>query len=178
MSLKSVVIQQVIEDLVNTACIALPGAFVEVGVYKGGTAWHLTKVAEKQERNIYLFDTFEGMPYSDEDKGDFHIARDFEDTSYEEVKETLSYAQVVKGIFPGSAVPMENIAFAHIDCDQYQSITESVNYLLPLMVDGGIIWFDDAPDLKGALNAVNDLFGEGNYSFSKTNKIYKVVDKK
>lgn len=178
MSLKSVVIQEVIEDLVDTASKSPPGAIIEVGVYKGGTAWHLSKVAQEQNRKIYLYDTFEGIPFSDEDKGDFHEVEDFKDTSFEDVKSAIPYAEVVKGIFPDSAVTMEPVAFAHIDCDQYRSITESVNYLLPLMVNGGILWFDDAPDLKGALNAVNDLFGEGNYNYSNKNKIYKVIDKK
>lgn len=177
MSLPTVVSEHVLEYLTNAANNAPKGAFVEVGVYKGGTASHLTAIAEEQGRKIYLYDTFEGIPYKDEDKGDYHDIADFSDVSLDVIREALPYATIVKGIFPGSAVPMEPIAFAHIDCDQYRSITESVRYLLPLMVDGGILWFDDAPDLLGALNAVNDLFGEGNYTRCVSGKIYKVVGK-
>lgn len=176
MSLPSVVSKIVIEDLLNTAQTAPVGAFVEIGVYKGGTANLLSSIAEEQNREIFLYDTFEGIPFQNEEKGDFHVVGDFSDTSYEYVRDSIPYATVVKGIFPCSAVPMSNIAFVNVDCDQYQSITETVRYLTPLMVKGGIFWFDDAPDLEGALNAVNELFGEGNYQFSSTGKIYKVVD--
>ena len=30
-----------------------PGCFIEVGVYKGGSAWHLTKLAKVQERDVF-----------------------------------------------------------------------------------------------------------------------------
>lgn len=175
MSLPSVVISSVINDMVECASNTPAGAFVEVGVFQGGTAFHLTKLATQQNRKIYLYDTFEGIPFKNEEKGDFHNIGDFNETSYETVKKALPTATVVKGIFPSSAVSMVPISFAHIDCDQYQSIVDSVNYLMPFMVKGGIFWFDDAPDLTGALNAVNDLFGIGNYAKSKTGKIIKVV---
>lgn len=176
MSLPSVVIREVIEELEHTAKNSPPGNFIEVGVYKGGTASYLTRIAKEQNRKVFLYDTFEGIPFTSEDKKDFHKVGDFSDTDYETVKNSLPYATVVKGIFPSSAVSMSDIAFAHIDCDQYQSVFESVKYILPLMVKGGIIWFDDAPDLEGALLAVEDLFGKDNYEISKTGKIYKIVD--
>lgn len=136
------------------------GNFVEVGVYKGGSAWHLTKLAQKQSRQIYLYDTFDGIPY----KNDIDLIKigTFKDTSYEVIRDGLPYANVVKGVFPESAVEMNNIAFVHLDCDQYKAIIDSVNYLVPLMVNGGIILFDDYNWLDGATLAVNELFGKDN----------------
>jgi O-methyltransferase len=171
----SVIIDEVLNDMIGMASTAPPGSFVEVGVYKGGSAVRLANVAEVQGRAIFLYDTFEGIPYTDEEKGDKHAVGDFNDTSFEEVKSNIPYATVVKGIFPDSAVPMKDIAFVHVDCDQYKSIIDTVNYLTPLMVKGGIFWFDDAPDILGARNAVTDLYDD-NFSISSTGKIYKVVD--
>lgn len=176
MSLKSVVSPQFIEEMISVAKKSVEGNFVEVGVYKGGTAFHLTNIAKEQNRKIYLYDTFSGMPFSSKEHNDFHEIGDFDDTDYDDVKNALPYAEVIKGIFPSSAIPMGKIAFAHIDCDQYQSVLESTKYILPLMNKGGVIWFDDAPDLEGALLAVEELFGKDNYEYSELGKIYKVVD--
>lgn len=134
-----------------------PGAYVEVGVYKGGTAWWLARLAEDQRRYLYLYDTFEGQPHAVEGL-DKHPVGDFGDTDYDAVRNAIPYADVVKGVFPGSAVEMGKIAFVHLDCDQYQSVKEAVLYLWPRMVAGGVIWFDDSPDLAGAKQAVEELF--------------------
>lgn len=145
-----------IELLCKTASRAPDGAIVEVGVYKGGSAWYLTQLAESQNRSIYLYDTFTGIPYQGPD--DRHKVGDFSDTKFETIRDMLPYAHVIQGIFPESAVEMDPVAFVHLDCDQYQSIIDSCTYLLPRMVPGGIIWFDDAPNLAGAERAVQQLF--------------------
>ena len=155
----SLVGAHVIECLIDTASKTSPGCFVEVGVYKGGTAWHLAKLAEQQGREIFLFDTFTGIPY----KGEFDpvTVGTFNETSFEEVKNAIPYAKVVQGIFPQSAKDMQlpKVAFAHLDCDQYQSIKEAVQFLKPLMVPGGVMWFDDYEcGLEGANKAVNESF--------------------
>ena len=46
----SVVGEDVIADMLDLAASTPPGAFVEVGVYRGGTAWHLAQLAEQQKR--------------------------------------------------------------------------------------------------------------------------------
>ena len=51
--LPSVVAKEVISALIRRAKVSPQGNFVEVGVYKGGTAWHLSKLAEEQNRKIY-----------------------------------------------------------------------------------------------------------------------------
>ena len=161
---------KVIQELREIAGSTPPGAFMEVGVYQGGTAWHLCQVAKKQNREVFLYDTFEGIPF--QDAIDHHKVGDFSDTDYETVKAVLPYATVIKGIFPESAVPMANIAFAHIDCDQYRAIKESVAHVLPLMVPGGIIWFDDVVDwIPGTMIAIKEMFGD-DYIVSRTKKVY------
>lgn len=132
------------------------GCFVEVGVFRGGTAQFIEMRAIETGRQFFAYDTFTGIPYSDEI--DKHVPGDFEETDYEMVQAALAHTTVVKGVFPGSAVPMPPIAFAHIDCDQYRSIKESVEYLRDKMVPGGIMLFDDFSSLEGAKKAVLELF--------------------
>ena len=151
----SAVSQFIIDSLVNKLKDSPKGCFVEVGVYKGGTASRMTEIAEDQNRKIFLYDTFEGIPFKDEI--DSHPVGDFGDADYETVKNLLPYAKVVKGIFPESAVKMPKIAFAHIDVDQYKSYADCIDYLSPLMVKGGIMWFDDY-HLEGARTAILERF--------------------
>jgi len=135
------------------------GCFVEVGVYKGGTAVLLHDLAQRQQRDLFLYDTFTGIPYKA--VVDEHEIGDFADTSVDEVRQCCPCAIIVPGIFPQSAVYMGPVAFAHIDCDQYQAHCESIEFLLPKMVRGGVIWFDDSTALYGARLAVmsSDLGG-------------------
>lgn len=146
--------------LEGMAAKAPAGCFVEVGVYKGGTAWHLAKVARAQGRPLFLYDTFCGMPFSDE--GDSHKVGDFGATSLEMVQKAIPDAICVPGVFPASLVDMPPVAFAHIDCDQFRSITDCVRELFfKRMVPGGIMVFDDYPFLPAAVRAVEGIFGPG-----------------
>lgn len=147
-----------LNELLTRAEATPPGCFVEVGVYKGGSAYRLQEIARRQGRALFLYDTFEGIPHKS--SIDSHSVGDFADTDYDQVVSTFPYARVVKGIFPASAVGMPGIAFAHLDCDQYQSVLESALYLQPRMVSDGIIWFDDSPGLAGARQAVLELYSD------------------
>lgn len=145
-------------EMLTRAEATPPGCFVEVGVYKGGSAWRLQELAQRQCRALFLYDTFTGIPH--QAFCDSHHIGDFADADYDQVVSTFPYARVVKGIFPGSAVGMPGIAFAHIDCDQYQSVLESALYLQPRMVADGVMWFDDSPCLAGARLAVHELYAD------------------
>lgn len=135
-----------------------PGCFVEVGVYRGGSAWRLLQLAKRQNRELYLYDTFQGIPC--QGPLDRHSMGDFADVDVTEVTLKLAGAHVVQGIFPFSAIPMPPIALAHLDCDQELSVFESASYLAPHIVPGGVIWFDDSPCLPGARAAACKLFGD------------------
>ena len=149
-----------------------PGAFVEVGVYHGGTAWHLARVAEPQGRPLYLYDTFSGIPYRNE--GVAHAVGDFRDTTAADVHRDIPYATIVEGIFPDSAIEMGPIAFVHLDCDQYRSYQEALDYFGPRMVSGGVIWCDDVPCLEGAARAVNEFVARGGCRPVLAEKLYLV----
>ena len=147
----------IIDSLVRKIRETPDGCFVEVGVYKGGTASRMTEIAQEQGREIFLYDTFEGIPFKYEI--DSHPVGDFGDADYETVKSILPYANVIKGIFPDSVVEMPSISFAHIDVDQYKSYIDCIDYLSPLMVKGGIMWFDDY-HLEGARKAILEKFSK------------------
>jgi O-methyltransferase len=141
------------------------GIIVEVGVYRGGSAIELMKVAESKNQELWLFDTFEGMPESTEGI-DYHKVGDFSDCSVEAVSALVPNAKIFKGFFPETwnklVISRPGISFAHIDCDQYESISECIKIFKPLMLTGGIMWFDDYGHswLKGAQMAVDELLPE------------------
>lgn len=158
------------DDVIDEMALVLAatpkdGCIVEVGVYQGGTLWNLAR--NSGGRPVYGYDTFTGIPY--QGPHDQHNVGDFADTSWLEVKMAVPTAWVVKGVFPGSAIHMPPVAFAHLDCDQYQSIKDSVAYLLPRMMPGGVMWFDDYC-LPSGQRAVDEIF-EGRIIKTRTNKV-------
>jgi hypothetical protein len=150
----SLVGPETLAELVEKARSTPPGCIVEVGVYQGGSARELATLG----RRLYLYDTFTGIPCRDDH--DSHQIGDFSDTSFERVQALIPSATLVPGIFPDVAVTMPPVSFAHLDCDQYRSVLESAKFLIPLMVKGGVMWFDDSPCLAGAHRAARELFGD------------------
>jgi O-methyltransferase len=162
MTPKSVIGTAALHELVQTARAAPSGDFVEVGVYKGGSAAHLAGVAKDKARRLFLFDTFTGIPFADPDL-DHHKVGDFNDVSLEEVRAALPEATIAAGVFPNTlkyCPDLGPIALAHIDCDQYKSVRESAIALVPLMAPGGVMVFDDYNVLNGARKAVDEQFGK------------------
>jgi O-methyltransferase len=143
-----------LEVLCGIAAACPPGAFVEFGVYKGGAAEKLADIARAQGRLLYLYDTFEGIPF----KGphDSHNVGDFCDTSVDEVRALIPDAVIVPGVFPESLIAMEPIAFVHVDADQYESVAAAIRVFPPLMVRRGVMVFDDYKCLDGATRAIEE----------------------
>ena len=130
----------------------------EVGVLGGGSASVLYSVANQQGRKIYLYDTFSGIPYKD--AIDSHQVGDFKFEDVEGLSAKLPKAFITQGVFPASAVKMPPVAFVHLDVDQYRSYKEAVEYLEPLMVSGGVMWFDDYGCTPGATAYLDEKFGK------------------
>ncbi len=147
-----------IESLVRKA--PKGGIFAEIGVYKGGS---LKVIAETVPDELVVgFDTFEGLPESLWSEGEIHKPKDFSDTSFEEVQKFLSKnsnTSLVKGIFPDSAGVFEHsqFSFVHIDTDFYLAVKNSLEWVWPRLLVGGIVVFDDyewgnCPGVKKALD--------------------------
>jgi len=143
----------------------LEGDFAEVGVYKGGSA-EIIAIKKNENKNLYLFDTFEGMPEVNTNVDNFHKKNDFSDTSYSNICLGLkNYKNVFiyKGIFPdehSDKIKDKKFSLVHIDVDIYKSYIDCLNFFYPKMIDGGIIILDDysAATCKGAKIAVDEFF--------------------
>jgi O-methyltransferase len=146
----------------------LPGVFLECGVFRGGTALLAAETMRAcgDARPLHLFDSFEGMPATTPgidrfEKGDFHA------TSADQVKLLLKpypFAQVHVGFIPDTfaGLPIDRVAWAHVDVDIYRSVHDSIDYVYPRLVPGGFLIFDDYgfPSCSGARRAVDEAFAD------------------
>ncbi len=155
----------VIWTFASQAAMRHPGADLwECGVWKGQSAKFLAEIALRARSHLHLFDTFEGMPQTDPQK-DFHRKGNFSDTSLEGVKNFLSEyrdtAVFHPGFIPDTFSGLENsqIAFVNIDVDIYKSVKDSLEFVYPRMLPGGIILFDDYGwhSCPGARQAVDEF---------------------
>jgi O-methyltransferase len=139
---ESLINDQQLEAMAEMAAGCPRGCFVEVGVYKGGSAWFLAEVARRQGRELHLFDTFLGIPVRD--AGDEHQIGDFGDASLDAVRRAIPDAFFHVGMFPDTIPPdLGEIALVHCDCDQQRSVTAVLEHLWPRLVPGGVMVFDD-----------------------------------
>ena len=143
----------------------IPGAFAELGVYRGETARiiHLMDPG----RTLHLFDTFEGFPETDlvgetgEAAG--YSAERFSDTGIKKVTKRIGDTGNVifhPGYFPDTAKELEEETFAlvSIDADLYKPISEGLNYFYPRLSPGGVIVVHDYNHKwEGAMRAVDEF---------------------
>ncbi|WOD43984.1 TylF/MycF/NovP-related O-methyltransferase [Hwangdonia lutea] len=160
------------------------GAIVECGVWKGGSIMAVLHTMNnlKNIRDIYLYDTFEGMTEpKDIDlsvKGDSakEIYQDSNGnwcfSSLEEVKKnvfSINYPieklHFIKGkveeTIPDSNTP-DKIAVLRLDTDWYESTKHEMIHLFPNIVKGGIIIIDDYGHWSGCKKAVDEYLKENN----------------
>ena len=152
-----------------TTCTA-PGVFMECGVARGGTALLLGLIAAKRQRDLWLFDTFEGLPPPTENDPDYDRAVLDTGTCRGELSEVQALlteygvwdrTRAVKGLFqntlPETSIP--SIAFLHLDGDWYDSTMTCLTHLWPHVSSGGIVQFDDYGAWQGCRKAVDEFFG-------------------
>jgi O-methyltransferase len=139
------------------------GAFAELGVYQGDSAFLLHKM--DPGRRFHLFDTFEGFDPKDlkmeEGKAATYTSAHFADTSLEKVKKKLNHPNFIfhKGYFPETAkgVRDEKFALVNMDADLYLPTKTGLEFFYPRLSRGGVIIIHDyTPDWPGILKAVND----------------------
>ncbi|HEU5053371.1 MAG TPA: TylF/MycF/NovP-related O-methyltransferase [Hanamia sp.] len=141
-------------------------SFIEIGVWRGGTAAIIGKKLSLLNSNVpfYIADTFSGVvKVSTKDatyKGGEHA-----DTSPEIVKMLLknkySNYKILAGIFPDETSKLidtnKSFGFCHIDVDVYDSAKDIVEWIWNKLIVGGIIVFDDYgyPTCTGITRYVN-----------------------
>ena len=145
-----------IPALVQLATEAPYGPIVEVGVYKGGSAWHLATVARAKGVALHLFDTFTGIPHAE--AFDTNHVGEFGDTSAEAVQAAIPDARLHIGLFPDTLPDdLTGLGFIHSDCDQYVSVRAVIETLYSRLVPGGVLAFDDM-DTAGGARAIREFF--------------------
>jgi O-methyltransferase len=123
----------------------VPGAFAEVGVYRGETSRFLRGCAP--ERRLYLFDTFEGFPLADRERENAADSR-FQDTSEEVVRRAVGDGPNVvirKGRFPGTAAGLEGESFAFVllDLDVFAPTLAGLEFFYPRLSPGAYVFVHD-----------------------------------
>lgn len=148
------------------------GAFVQCGVWKGGSAAVLEDVAVVMDRPLYLFDSFQGCPAPGPYDISMHGRNGQEGeacASIEEVGSLLQrlrplcktsrfYAGWFSKIVPLAAKDMGPIALLHLDADWYESTKICMEQLYPRVVSGGYVYVDDMGYWGGAAKAIKDYF--------------------
>lgn len=165
----------------------IPGSIVECGVWRGGSTMAATKSLANNgntEREIYLYDTFAGMPPpTDFDvRLDGKTARDtFAQLSGRDTGSQWCYASledVQRGMATTNYPPTRihfvkgkvedtipqtlptKIAILRLDTDWYHSTLHELQHLYPLLQPGGILIIDDYGAWQGARKAVDEYLAE------------------
>jgi len=144
---------------------AVPGAFAELGVYKGDSARALHHM--DPGRRFYLFDTFEGFREKDleVEKGEAatYTTKNFADTSINKVMENIggnSNLIPQPGYFPESAIKLsqEKFALVNIDADLYNPTRAGLEFFYPRLSPGGVMLVHDYNHKwEGVVKAVDEF---------------------
>jgi glycosyltransferase involved in cell wall biosynthesis len=160
---------------------SLEGCVAELGVARGGTTQLLS--AMFPQKTIYAIDGFEGLIDSDPEF-DILPPRTFTEIDVEATRQALQDCQNVvlyHGRFPAvidSRLSNENFNLVHLDTDTYFSIYAGLEFFVPRLVQGGMIFVDDygwdrAP---GVQKAVDELLPKWPaLSLSRTTPVQAVL---
>jgi O-methyltransferase len=155
----------------------IPGDVIECGVYNGGTAAILARIAtrSKMNRTVWLFDSFRGMPETNEKDG--KQAREYIGKvvgSLDQVKELLQKAdanmsrvKIVTGMFQDTfpQTEIKKIALLNLDCDWYESVRLCLEKFYDSVVPEGFVSIDDYGHWPGCREAVDNFFKERGLSY-------------
>jgi len=163
----------------------VPGAFVESGVWKGGSSMAAAQTLVNKgvtDREFHLFDTFEGIPAPGEH--DALIGSDHEtlmkwwqkenakkgaawlDAPVDQVIDTLAstgyprerlhaHVGLVEDTVPADAP--EQIAFLRLDTDYYSSTKVELEVMFERLSPGGVMIIDDYGFTAGTRKAVDEF---------------------
>lgn len=165
----------------------IPGSFVECGLWKGGSAMlmALTLVERGVKRNLFLFDTFDGMTAPTGADRDMHgrAASEYLEgkhgqalaelvsarTTLTNVKEAIAstgYDSRFVYFVPGDVgdtlqrTQTLHISLLRLDTDFYDSTLAELVNLYPRVSRGGVVIVDDYGHWQGAKKAVDEYFAD------------------
>ncbi|MFL5845932.1 MAG: TylF/MycF/NovP-related O-methyltransferase [Solirubrobacteraceae bacterium] len=168
----------------------IPGAFAECGVWRGGSVLAMILTLQelgRSDRDIHLFDTFEGMtaptahdvsPVDPPATETWEAARQAGERAWdglfspdvfnlEDVRRTIlgtgyppERIHFVKGPVEDTLPdhPTGQLALLRLDTDWYESTKAEMQHLYPKLVAGGVLIVDDYGHWEGARRAVEEHF--------------------
>jgi O-methyltransferase len=145
----------------------LPGAILEVGVWRGGTGALLAKRARGVgvDDTVYLCDTWTGVTKTGE--VDIYYRDGKHDDASRKIVEDLierlglSNVELLQGVFPedtGDQIPDQTFRVCHCDVDVYESAKGVLEWVWPRLSPSGVVVFDDYgfPACPGVTKLVNE----------------------
>jgi hypothetical protein len=169
---------------------AVPGSLVECGVWRGGSVLAMILTLQRHgvdDRDIYLYDTFEGMTEPGE-----HDTSPFDEPAADTwLQATAAGKQAwdymfqpevfgrdqVEALLLSTGYPADRLHFVvgpveqtlpgvvpqaiavlRLDTDWYESTRDELEHLYPLISRGGVLIIDDYGHWEGARRAVDEYF--------------------
>lgn len=164
MSLNDPARLRLLRDEARRAASRRDADFIEMGVFRGGSALLLARelAAAGSPHLLHLLDSWEGpRPTTREDAGSHQVVGKLDATfddvraalsgaSEEEVRELLAAHGVLdrcrthRGWFEDTLPSIPGpFALAHVDCDFYLPVRQCLAHVLPRMAPGGVVVVDD-----------------------------------
>ena len=161
---------------------AIPGQIVECGVWRGGSMQAIARVLaarDATDRELHLFDTFEGMPPPTEEDVRHggppaaellatrpKTAKVWAIADLEDVRAGMAqvgypaerihyHAGRVEETIPGGAP--DQIALLRLDTDWYASTKHELDHLYDRVPSGGVVIIDDYDYWDGSRKAVDEF---------------------
>jgi len=176
------------------------GIFIEAGCALGGSAIVISK-AKSPQRPFFIYDAFGMIPSPSENDGvDAHaryeiitsgqakginqkpyygyekdllnkVKKNFKDFGVSLDRENIYF---VKGLYQDTFRIQQEVAFAHIDADWYESVMICLEEIEPHLVSGSIMIIDDYYDWQGCKKAVDTFFADKkeSYHFVKKSRLH------
>jgi len=176
-----------IEAVKYVIAAGIEGDIVECGVWRGGSVMavlNVLKELDSAEKNIYLYDTYDGMtdPTADDISFEGRSAKELLDESKKNEQNVIwAYSAldiVKKNVYTSgydrekihfirgkvedtipSIIP-EKICLLRLDTDWYESTKHELEHLFPRLSKGGILILDDYGHWQGARKAADEYFGK------------------
>jgi O-methyltransferase len=151
----------------------VPGDLIETGVWRGGVTIFMRGFlqAHGDSRNVWLADSFEGLPKPNaseypQDKGDALWSQSYLAVSVDEVKANFrkynlldDQVKFLKGFFSETlpTAPIGPLALMRLDGDMYESTIVALRSLYPKLSKGGFVIVDDFGMIPACDEAVHDF---------------------
>jgi O-methyltransferase len=166
---------------------SVPGCVVECGVWKGGSmmAAALTLLRLGDQRDLYLYDTFDGMTQPTANDVDYRGRRAVDQLreqdkttsvwsiwayaplqGVQDAIESTGYPDPLVHFVKGpveETIPQtvpDQISLLRLDTDWYESTRHELEHLYPLLAPGGVLIIDDYGHYQGSRRATDEYLAQ------------------